>query len=784
MTNTAVRPAAARTVTVASCDRSTFEPGETVAHIEKADMLAWSDAISFTPLDVTVDGTDVGLLAGPGWTYDADAKQLTLSADCTLSGSNTVGAVSVLVSADCVVTLSNLCLRCSDGYTAYAPVLLDSNVAATLVLAGDNTLRAVQPRAAIGVPPGTSLTVIGDGRLDAAGGYMGAGIGGWLTTGCGTVSIEGGIITLGRGTEAACIGGGSYGAGGDVAISGGTILLREYTSAPIPNSIGRGRSSTGSDGSLTITGGSLGELGSFGTRALDLSLLGSAPTNAAGETLSSVAITNLAPNAPVAFNGLPAYYGTDGIVADANGNIFLWLPDGDWSGIVTDIAYPSYLAGADDTVKTNWVDWARKYGANTNAEYAAAFLLDVAPAELSACTGALLRVSAFAPAAAGWRLELASDLPGHSLFQPASLEGTCYLCNGILVLETASDLSAIGRDALVASAPSAETGPALPNLVRAAATIEDGRAVVDYDSGDAPPAALFLRPRLAPAEPPVRLAGDHAPEGYSLAWNDEFDSEERFYGGWTFEKGGAGWGNDELQYYCAGGVFARTGQRTASVGDGTLKIRAYKVEPSEDSANREYVSARLNTTNSWQYGYIEMRARLPTTAGCWPAFWMLLRDGPSYVRDESRTGGEIDILEYVPGDPWYQPDALNAIYFSAHSYDATREAGRDTGYTDPATGVKHSYCQEGRVDTPGEWHCYGMEWTHECIRGYLDGVEYFYVPNPTPDAPNPAAWPFDQRYYLKLNLAIGGWGGDPAEEFGEPTYEIDWVRVYQRQPAR
>ena len=96
---------------------------------------------------------------------------------------------------------------------------------------------------------------------------MGAGIGGWLTTGCGTVSIEGGIITLGRGTEAACIGGGSYGAGGDVSISGGTILLREYTSAPIPNSIGRGHSSTGSDGTLTITGGSLGELGSAGTRA-------------------------------------------------------------------------------------------------------------------------------------------------------------------------------------------------------------------------------------------------------------------------------------------------------------------------------------------------------------------------------------------------------------------------------------------------------------------------------------------------------------------------------------
>ena len=142
--------------------------------------------------------------------------------------------------------------------------------------------------------------------------------------------------------------------------------------------------------------------------------------------------------------------------------------------------YPAYLAGADDTVKTNWVEWARKYGANTNAEYEAAFLLDVASAELSACTGALLRVSAFAPTAAGVRLELASDLPGHSLFQPVSLEDTYYFCNGILVLETASDLSAL------TNAPA--------NLRTAPATIENGAAVIDLPASDAP--ALFFRPSL------------------------------------------------------------------------------------------------------------------------------------------------------------------------------------------------------------------------------------------------------------------------------------------------
>ena len=464
---------------------------------------------------VTVDGTDVGLLAGPGWTYDADVKQLTISADCTLSGTNDAGAVSVLVSADCTVTLSNLCLRCTEAYTAYAPVLLDAtaNVAATLVLAGDNTLRALQSRAGIGVPPGTSLTVTGDGRLDVAGGYMSAGIGGCLTTGCGSVSIEGGIITIGRGTEAACIGGGSYGAGGDVAISGGTILLREYTSAPIPNSIGGGHYSSGNSGTLTITGGSLGEIGSSGTRALDLSLLGSAPTNAAGEALSCVAITNQIPGGAVVFKGLPAYYGTDGIVADANGNIFLWLPAGDWSGIVTDIVYPAYLDGADDTVKANYVAWATSYGANTNAEYEGHFLLGISPATTIPEGGALLKVVQFNATARSFHIEIGSDVPGYRFFQPKDADGEddpTLLGNGYAVLELAMDLPAFAPNQTI------------PQIVRmpvpVAINATTGHATVDFDLGEflaqlypevpqewrdevTMPSPLFLRPAITTTYP-------------------------------------------------------------------------------------------------------------------------------------------------------------------------------------------------------------------------------------------------------------------------------------------
>lgn len=267
----------------------------------------------------------------------------------------------------------------------------------------------------------------------------------------------------------------------------------------------------------------------------------------------------------------------------------------------------------------------------------------------------------------------------------------------------------------------------------------------------------------------------YAPQGYDLVWSDEFDSQSNMYSKWSFEKGGTGWGNEELQYYCGNGVYSPTGQQTASVSNGTLKIKAYKITPSSSSANREFISARLNTKEGWEHGYVEMRARLPMTKGCWSAFWMLPLDGPYNVLDPSGWGAEIDIMEYVPGDN------AKAVYFSAHSHNATPAAGKDTGYTDPTTHKLYSYCQAGNVSLPNNWHCYGMEWTHEFIRGYIDGTEYFYAPNPMPDTPNQFFWPFDQKFYLKLNLAIGGsWGGTPAADFTEDTYEIDWVRVYQK----
>ena len=146
------------------------------------------------------------------------------------------------------------------------------------------------------------------------------------------------------------------------------------------------------------------------------------------------------------------------------------------------------------------------------------------------------------------------------------------------------------------------------------------------------------------------------------------------------------------------------------------------------------------------------------------------KDGPSWVGDG---GGELDIMEWVGNEP-------EKLHFSCHSKNVT--AGTGNFYTDPADGQKYSYSKGTEITNPSDdYHCFGMEWTHEYIKGYLDGVEYYYAPNPIPSATDVAWWPFDQEYYIKLNLAIGGsWGGTVDPAFTSATFAVDWVRVYQK----
>lgn len=245
------------------------------------------------------------------------------------------------------------------------------------------------------------------------------------------------------------------------------------------------------------------------------------------------------------------------------------------------------------------------------------------------------------------------------------------------------------------------------------------------------------------------------PEGYTLVFREEFDEPLTKEGKtplpnpekWYFEEGDHGWGNHEIQNYIPGFV----GQDTcAIISNGTLKIVAKKVRS-------EVYSIRLNSRESWTYGYFESRLKVPKGKGTWPAFWMLPKDFKNWPED-----GEIDIMEHVGYDP-------NVIHCTVHTGKYNHSIGTQVGKN----------IKVPTADT--EFHIYAVEWTKDYIKGFVDGEAYFTFKNDHQG--DKKTWPFDAAFYLKLNLAWGGdWGGaQGVDESALPaTYEIDYVRVYQK----
>jgi len=252
-----------------------------------------------------------------------------------------------------------------------------------------------------------------------------------------------------------------------------------------------------------------------------------------------------------------------------------------------------------------------------------------------------------------------------------------------------------------------------------------------------------------------RLANAPVAKGWQLSWSDEFN-----YHGlpdtnkWAYETGGNGWGNNELQYY--------TGHDTsnAKVNNGQLHIVALK-QPVE---NRQYSSARLVTKNKaeFTYGLIEVRAKLPVGKGTWPAIWML---GKNIDKAGWPECGEIDIMEHVG----YQPDSIfGTVHTQAYNHVKGTQKTRAIYIPDPYTA----------------FHVYSIEWTPEKIDFMVDGVLYNHV---LKEHRTTQEWPFDQPFYLILNLAIGGnWGGKMGvdDQIFPATMEIDYVRVYEQGKAR
>lgn len=262
------------------------------------------------------------------------------------------------------------------------------------------------------------------------------------------------------------------------------------------------------------------------------------------------------------------------------------------------------------------------------------------------------------------------------------------------------------------------------------------------------------------AAPPAQREPDRAPPGYELVFADEFDTgtmpdADR----WAYDthRNGAGWYNNELQYYAAArpeNVRVEGGRLIIEARKETLDRSAFA-----DFGGQDYTSTRLFTQGkaAWTYGFFEVRAKLPCGRGTWPAIWML----PEDPEVEWPEGGEIDIMEHVGYDP-------GVIHHSVHT--KAFNFGRGTQRT-----------TEHRLDTAcTKFHRYQLLWTPQMLVFGVDDAPKFAFRKVRS---NRARWPFDEPMHLLLNVAVGGdWGGRKGvDDAAFPqAMEIDHVRVYQK----
>ena len=243
----------------------------------------------------------------------------------------------------------------------------------------------------------------------------------------------------------------------------------------------------------------------------------------------------------------------------------------------------------------------------------------------------------------------------------------------------------------------------------------------------------------------------NAPAGYKLVWQDEFNSGTQLDGNnWTHEVQSSGWVNNELQNYV--NHTTPGGSVVTEVKNGTLRIHCLK-ENGKVYSGRVYAKVR----EGWTYGYIEASIKLPKGRGTWPAFWMMPVNFHSWPAD-----GEIDIMEEVGYHPNYVSSSLHA---NAHVHSNN-------------TQVTHEmYC----AGAEGEFHTYAIQWTHDNITTYVDGKLQLSYDNRGLGRDD---WPYDDPFYVILNLAWGGsWGGAQGvdESVLPATMEVDYVRVFQKK---
>mgnify|MGYP001320542641 CR=1 FL=1 len=236
---------------------------------------------------------------------------------------------------------------------------------------------------------------------------------------------------------------------------------------------------------------------------------------------------------------------------------------------------------------------------------------------------------------------------------------------------------------------------------------------------------------------------------YRLAWEDNFqknDAPDPLI--WRRETGGHGFGNGEEQFYT-------DNLRNAFVKDNILNIVALK----EECQNRHYTSAKLTTKGikSIKYGKIEVLAKLPKGGGTWPAIWLL---GESIAKIGWPACGEVDIMEHVGHDP-------GTIHFSLHSKNRNFRIGNQQTYV---------FRNEDVCDG---FHEYAMEWDKDSIGFLFDKKTMVTFQRHENDSAD--EWPFDENFYMIINLAIGGcWGGPVDPNMFPAVFQIKSVRIWER----
>ena len=247
-----------------------------------------------------------------------------------------------------------------------------------------------------------------------------------------------------------------------------------------------------------------------------------------------------------------------------------------------------------------------------------------------------------------------------------------------------------------------------------------------------------------------------------LVWSDEFNTNGAVNATkWHHQTqipAGGNWYNNEEQHYT-------NFLSNSFVENGVLKIVAKREVLNNQGVTKQFTSARLNSKFAFTYGRVDIRAKVPTNQGTWPALWLLGKNitepGGFFAATHGTTPwpacGEIDIMEHgiTPDRPGYVQSAIH----TPSSSGAT---------------INHGDTIANNLGT--DFHVYSMNWSPFQITFLLDGVP-FYTYNPS--VKNASTWPFTSDQYLLLNIAMGGYAGNIPSDFNQATMEIDYVRVYQ-----